>query len=145
VKLDLAICLPQDAESVSLIRSVLTDALRRLGVVEACVDDIRLALSEACTNVLDHAADSDEYEVRIEVDDDRCTISVINTDHGFDASQLVSTAPDATSPRGRGVAIMRAVMDDVDLRAEVEVGTVVRLVKTLRLEPDGALARLRAR
>jgi serine/threonine-protein kinase RsbW len=143
VQLDLAICLPQDSESVGLIRAVLTDALRRLGVESECVEDIRLALSEACTNVLDHAADDDQYEVRLQVDDRRCTISVINTADGFDASQLSSALPDASSPRGRGVAIMRAVMDDVQLRSEPEVGTVVNLVKTLELEPDGALARLR--
>jgi serine/threonine-protein kinase RsbW len=143
VQLDLAICLPQDSESVSLIRSVLTDALQRLGVDEDCIGDIRLALSEACTNVLDHAADEDEYEVRIQVDDQRCVISVINTAHGFDASQLSSALPDPTSPRGRGVAIMRAVMDQVELRSDREVGTIVQLEKTLALEPDGALARLR--
>jgi serine/threonine-protein kinase RsbW len=145
VKLDLAICLPQDAESVSLIRAVLTDSLRQLGVDEDCIDDIRLALSEACTNVLDHAADEDEYEVGIEVDGERCTISVINTADGFDASNLGSAFPDPSSPRGRGVGIMRALMDHVEVRSEPEVGTVVQLVKALVLDPDGALARLRRR
>jgi serine/threonine-protein kinase RsbW len=143
VQLDLAICLPQDSESVGLIRAVLTDALRRLGIEAECIDDIRLALSEACTNVLDHAADDDEYEVHIAVDGTRCTISVINAADGFDASNLGSELPDASSPRGRGVSIMRAVMDDVEVRSEPDIGTVVQLVKTLVLEPDGALARLR--
>ena len=50
--------------------------------------------------------------------------------------------PNPGSPRGRGVAIMRAVMDQVDFRSEPEAGTIVHLVKDLELEPDGALARL---
>jgi anti-sigma regulatory factor (Ser/Thr protein kinase) len=51
--------------------------------------------------------------------------------------------PDPSSARGRGVAIMRALMDQVDFRSEPEAGTIVQLVKTLSIDSDGALARLR--
>jgi serine/threonine-protein kinase RsbW len=143
VKLDVAICLPQESETVALIRGVVTSALRTLGVTEDCVDDIRLALSEAATNVLDHVEGDDEYEVRLQVDGDACEISVTNTGDGFDAGQLSGELPDQTSPRGRGVAIMRAVMDHVELRSEPEAGTIVHLVKTLTVEAGGPLDRLR--
>lgn len=143
MNIDVAICLPQEAETVSLIRGVLSDALRTFGVDGECVDDISLALSEACTNVLDHAADEDEYEVRLEVDDHQCVISVKNNAGDFDSSNLGNTLPDDSSPRGRGVAIMRAVMDHVELTSEPSIGTIVRLVKTLSLVDGGALDRLK--
>jgi serine/threonine-protein kinase RsbW len=143
VKLDVAICLPQESETVALIRGVVTSALRTLGVTEDCVDDIRLALSEAATNVLDHVEGDDQYEVRLQVDGDVCEISVTNTGDGFDAAQLSGELPDQTSPRGRGVAIMRAVMDHVELRSEPEAGTIVHLVKTLTVDVGGPLDRLR--
>ena len=143
MNLDVAICLPQEAESVAVIRGVVANALLTLGVAAACVDDIRLALSEACTNVLDHARDEDQYEVRLEVDDERCAISVKNTAAGFDATALAGELPDDLSPRGRGVAIMQAVMDHVEFTSEPEVGTIVHLVKELQIEEDGPLARLR--
>lgn len=143
MQLDVALCLPQDGESVSLIRTVVRDALVKLGVTPECVEDIRLALSEACTNVLDHAGADDEYEVHLRVDDDRCHLSVKNSGHGLDASALQGVMPDPSSRRGRGVAIMRAVMDNVDFTSEPEAGTIVHLVKTLSLDPSGPLARLR--
>ncbi len=143
MELDVALCLPQEGESVSVIRKIIRDALVALGVTSECVEDIRLALSEACTNVLDHAVAGDDYEVRLRVDDERCHVSVKNVGSGFDASALEGVMPDALSSRGRGVAIMRAVMDNVDLISEPEAGTIVHLVKTLSFDASGPVARLR--
>lgn len=145
MNLEFAVCLPRDAETVALVRSVVADALSAFGVTPECVDDIRLALSEASTNVIEHAAADDEYEVRLEVDEERCAISIKNTGVGFDAAALTDVMPDSSSPRGRGVAIMRAVMDRVEFSSESETGTIVHLVKTLGVDPDAALARLRRR
>ena len=145
MKVDIAVCLPHEAGSVSLVRAVVGDALRRFGVTEDCIDDIRLAISEACTNVLDHAADDDEYEVHLHVDERECSIRVKNTAIGFDGSDLVGEMPSGTSARGRGVAIMRAVMDQVSFLSEPEAGTVVHLVKQIDADPQGALALLRDR
>lgn len=145
MNLDVALCLPQEAESVAVTRRVIIDALATLGVTPECLDDIRLALSEACTNVIDHAAPGDEYEVRLQVDAARCALSVHNTGDGFDASSLVGVMPDAASARGRGVAIMRALMDDVEFRSEPQAGTIVHLVKSLEVVPASPLGRLRAR
>ena len=141
--LDVAVCLPQEAETVGVIRSVVKNALRSFGVTEDCIDDILLALSQACTNVIDHAMPADEYEVRLQVDVSGCALSVKNTGHGFDARGLRGVIPDPSSPRGRGVAIMRAVMDQVDLSSEPEADTIVHLVRALTTEPDSLLRRLR--
>lgn len=143
MNVDVAICLPKEASTVSLIRGVVAHALATFGVTAACVDDICLALSEACTNVIDHAAADDEYEVRLQVDDERCAISVKNTGNGFDAASLSGVMPDGDSARGRGVAIMGAVMDHVDFVSEPETGTIVHLVKRLDVDAGGPLARLR--
>jgi serine/threonine-protein kinase RsbW len=145
VRVDIAVCLPQEAETVALIRTAVTNTLTLFGVTEDCVEDIRLALSEACTNVIEHAATSDDYEVHLHVDDDECTISVINAGEGFDADDLTGVMPDDSSPRGRGVAIMRAVVDRVEFRSEPEKGTIVHLVKALAVREEGPLARLRRR
>ena len=53
--------LPRDALSVPVVRRVLNSSMRTLGVAEDCLTDIEIALTEACTNVLDHAAAGDEY------------------------------------------------------------------------------------
>jgi len=141
--LDVAVCLPQESETVGIIRAVVKNALGSFGVNQECVDDICLALSEACTNVIDHAVIDDEYEVRLQVDEERCVLSVKNTGPGFDARSLRDAMPEPSSPRGRGAAIMRALVDQVDFHFEPQASTIVRLVKTLSIDPNGPLARLR--
>ena len=143
--LDVAVCLPNEAETVGLIRGVVKSALRSFCVNEECIDDICLVLSEACTNVIEHAVLGDEYEVRVQIDEQNCALSVKNTGYGFDAAALRGVMPDSSSPRGRGVAIMRTLMDEVDFDSGEETATIVHLVKALTIEPDGLLHRLRQR
>ncbi|MEO5873698.1 MAG: ATP-binding protein, partial [Streptosporangiaceae bacterium] len=57
-----SLALPREAMSVPVIRRVLGDALRGLGVSEDCISDILVAASEACTNVVRHSTMA-EYEV----------------------------------------------------------------------------------
>ena len=145
MKLDVAICLPQEAETVALIRGAVTNTLSLFGIQDECIEDIRLALSEACTNVIEHAAADDEYEVRVEVDDVRCEISVKNAGDGFDFAGLNGEMPSGRSARGRGVAIMQAVMDQVRFTSEPRDGTIVHLVKELAFREGGPMDRLRRR
>jgi serine/threonine-protein kinase RsbW len=141
MNLQVAVCLPREAGTVSIVRSFLGRGLRVLGVAEECAQEIELAVSEACNNVIQHAGTDEDYEVRVDIDEEHCAISVVNSGPGFDAESLAGLMPDAASSRGRGVAVMRAVMDSLEFRSEPETGTIVRLVKNLSLDPDGLLAR----
>lgn len=143
--LHFAVCLPREAETVALVRTVLTNAFTLLGVAEDCVEDVRLAVSEACTNVIAHADRHDEYEVDVQVDEHICTVDVSDSGNGFDAAALSGKMPDPLSSGGRGVAIMNALMDTVNMTSSPEAGTRVHLSRTLTLRDGGALSRLRAR
>lgn len=145
MNLEVSVVLPRDAETVGLVRSVVSNALTTFGVTDECNGDIQLALSEACNNVVDHATVDDEYEVRVEVDEQQCAVIVKNTGTGFDAAGLEGIMPDVNSARGRGVAIMRALMDRVEFRSEPEEGDIVHLVKSLEVGEDAPLQRLRRR
>lgn len=138
-----AVCLPRDAQTVPLLRAMVGNALETFGVTTECVDEIRLALTEACANVVEHATADDEYEVRLDVDHHRCEIRVTNTLDTLDTATLEGVMPDPTSARGRGVAIMRAMMDHVEFISEPEAGTMVHLVKSLSLSANAPLSRLR--
>ena len=131
MRLDISLCLPSEASTVAVVRDVAVGALCRLSVSEADVDDIRLALSEACTNVIEHSGVDDEYEVRLDLDDDRCEIRVIDSGRGLDFADVERGLPDPMSPRGRGLAIIRAVVDGAEFSSQPEHGTMVRLVKRL--------------
>lgn len=137
MKIEIALCLPRDASSVAVVRDVALGALSKLGVAGEDIDDIRLALSEACTNVIEHSDSRDEYEVRLEVQGDRCEIRVVDAGSGLDFAALDQSMPDPASARGRGLAIIRAVTDTAEFSSQPETGTMVHLVKRLRFGPGG--------
>src|SRR3954471_24471502 len=63
MELKLTLALPRDQLSVPLARRILKRSLDSLGIDDETVSDIELALTEACTNVLDHARGHDDYTV----------------------------------------------------------------------------------
>ena len=134
--------LPSEAESVSLIRDLITRAMLSLGVGNDSIADVVLGLSEACTNVVDHALVDDDYEIELELVPPRCVITITDSAGRLDTEAVRGELPADSSEHGRGLAIMRAVMDRVDFEIEPGAGTIVRLVKDLDIEPGGPLDRL---
>ena len=129
MELTLLLCLPRDEATVPLVRHITRHTLREIAVSPMCLSDISVAITEACANVIRHAHDDDQYEVRIVVTDDSCEISVIDTGSGFDPSGVGGDADLAET--GRGIRLMRALVDSVQFSSEPDDGTVVHLVKSL--------------
>src|SRR6476620_7801214 len=116
--------------------------MQTLGVAEDCLTDIELALTEACTNVLDHAAAGDEYEVVAGLDDNSCVIEVVDTGRGFDADALGHAEADPSAEEGRGIQLIRALVDKVHFRSRAESGTIVHLEKELQYVSGSPLQQL---
>lgn len=134
--------LPRDALSVPVVRRVLNSSMRTLGVTDQCLTDIEIALAEACTNVLDHAAQGDEYEIVAGLDDAMCVIDVVDTGRGFDADHLGHADADPSAEEGRGIQLIRALVDRVQFRSRPEAGMIVHLEKELEFTHDSPLQRL---
>jgi serine/threonine-protein kinase RsbW len=131
--------LPRETLSVPVIRRVLGDTLRGLGVSESCIADILVAISEACTNVVQHADSTSRYEVAVGIDDGQCVVKVVDRGQGFRAdAEKADKSVRADSESGRGIKIMKALVDDVSFDSRPESGTVVYLQKRLswREEPS---------
>ena len=94
---------------------------------------VLLAVWEACANVIDHVSETDTYEVRFELAAERCAISVLDQGEGFDAT-AVPEDMDVTAEDGRGLALMRALVDTLAFRSEPHEGAVVHMVKSLRYD-----------
>ena len=134
--------LPRDALSVPVVRKVLQSSMRTLGVAEECLMDIELALTEACTNVLDHAAAGDEYQVVAGLDDNACVIEVVDAGRGFDADHLGHAEADPSAEEGRGIQLIRTLVDRVHFKSRPERGMVVHLEKQLEFADGSPLQRL---
>lgn len=138
--LDLSVALPRESVSVPVVRRLAGQALRAFGVDDDDVDDVMLAITEACANVIDHAGATDTYDVKIELSADRCAITVVDQGGGFDAAQVPATVSQ-DAEMGRGLALMRALVDNVAFRNEPQAGAVVHMVKNLSYDANHPMRR----
>ena len=138
-----SLSLPRDEASVPVVRRLCKSALDDLGVEDSCVSDIELAVTEACTNVLQHAHGTvDVYETTVEISDSDCTIRVIDSGEGFDASAEGRGDHIDEAESGRGIFLIRALVDNVRFISRPEDGTIVHLEKNLVFKPTSILKRL---
>ena len=128
-RLEMTVALPRQSHSVPVIRRLSAQILRAFGAAADSIHDVELAISEACANVIQHAVDSEGYEVTIELASDRCAITVIDRGEGFDA--VVRNQDDDDAESGRGLSLMRALVDNLNVVSEPKVGAVVHMVKQL--------------
>lgn len=128
-RLEMTVSLPRQSHSVPVIRRLAAQILRAFGVAADSIHDVELAISEACANVIQHAVDSEGYEVSIELAADRCAITVLDRGEGFDAE--VREQEDVEAESGRGLSLMRALVDNLNFVSEPKIGAVVHMVKQL--------------
>lgn len=131
-----SLALPREALSVPVIRRVLGDALRGLGVSEDCIGDILVAASEACTNVVRHSGTA-EYEVAGAIDEECCTLRITDHGTGFRSGEPLGDLAES----GRGMGIMRALVDDLTLTT-TQHGVCVAMRKRLTWHDESLLRRL---
>jgi len=144
VEINIVLHLPRDAASVPVSRRVLDGCLEPLGVTPDTRADIALALGEACANVVRHAGPGREYEVRASARNGRCAIEVVDrSQDGKPAPVGVNgDAVPVTAESGRGLKIIDAVMDNLELTGSKTGGTTVHFDKTLKWLPGAAGQRL---
>jgi serine/threonine-protein kinase RsbW len=146
MEIKMVLFLPRDAASVPVSRQVLDGCLETLGVTEDTRTDIALALGEACANVVQHAGSGMDYEVLATTRDGKCVIEVVNCgDRGEapvtagPALGLPSAEPvPATAEHGRGLKIIDAVVDNLELTGDGRDGTTVHFEKNLSWLPGAA-------
>ncbi|MGH9002143.1 MAG: ATP-binding protein [Acidimicrobiia bacterium] len=139
MELSLSLTLPRDKQTVPVARHIVRNAMEQVGVEETCVDDVELALSEACTNVLLHSGPGDQFVVRLDLGDRLGVLRVIDVGHGFDSAKVPATGDRVEAERGRGLGVMQAVVDRVDLTSRPEAGTIVTLEKVLTYSEESVL------
>jgi len=141
--------------SVPVMRRVLGDTLRRLGVDEESVYDILLAATEACTNVLTHGGRQlRDYAVVTSLGAVGCQVEVADDGAGLGEPAAAERDAAGADPQrtplaqlpesGRGLDVMRACVDNVTLDSRPGHGTVVTMRKHIRWPEDAPLRQFRA-
>lgn len=123
---------PNTFESVAVARRAVGLFARSRGFASSDVSDIVLAVGEAYSNAVEHGhAGKQHVEVRCDFENDVLRVEIGDRGGGFDERRAMSAAiPAEFLGRGRGITIMRAVMDGV--RYDITpTGTTVHLEKRL--------------
>jgi serine/threonine-protein kinase RsbW len=124
--------IPGQAEYVAVARLTVAGIASRMGFPYDAVDDIKVAVGEACTNAIEHAApDAPEAAIEIccQVESEFLVIEILDQGKGFDPA--MESQPDPLAGGGLGLVLIRALMDEVQLNSRTGKGTQVRMVKRL--------------
>jgi serine/threonine-protein kinase RsbW len=135
VNVDFTVRLPVDAQSLPLIRGLVRQTLQHLGVAAGGIDEILLALGEACANVVQHAGEHEEYQVDVSIDGQLCRISVLDGGHGFDVDAMTAEEPRSPLDGGRGLQLMRSLVDRLAFVQDEDGRHRVSLEKRLASSP----------
>jgi anti-sigma regulatory factor (Ser/Thr protein kinase) len=131
---DVQLTLPARPENVAVVRHVLGAFAESMRLPDELIEDLRLAVTEACTNVVRHAypdGDPGAVEVSIEPRGERVKIVVADTGRGIGASS------DTAGP-GLGLPLIAAIADTVDLQSAPGGGS--RVAMTFRRRDPGQAA-----
>jgi serine/threonine-protein kinase RsbW len=163
VDVNWTLLLPREAQSVGKARRMLHDSAALAGMDPDVMFDLGLALTEACANVIEHAGQADGgcgedraadglrpegYWVAAGISAERCWIDVIDNGVGFAPRRLTEHAvvpqraasapvPVAETPEGgRGLLLIEALCDRVDIRNHPARGAMIHFERDL--VPAGA-------
>jgi serine/threonine-protein kinase RsbW len=127
--------MPAKAEYLILVRLALAGIAREVPMSESTLADLKLAVTEVCGNAARHAYGeaAGSVRVRFDVAADEIGVTIEDDGAGIDLDgRDERELEDELRESGMGLAIIRAVVDDVAVASRPGVsGTVVRLTKSL--------------
>ena len=125
--------IPARPEYITLGRLALTGLAGVRPVSDETLYDLKLALTEACTNSVRHAYESGRegnVEIVYELQPDRLVIEVGDEGAGFEPLDD-SNGHDELEEGGLGIEIIRALADEVEIGRREQGGSRLRFVKFL--------------
>ena len=128
---------PCDPRFLSVVRLTVAGAAARAGLDVAAVDDLKVATSEACTNVIEHAYQAVApgavpcITLRLQVKEGELRLEVEDEGSGFEPKRLPKVEPEERLAQegGLGIYLMHSLMDEVKIESAPGSGTKVTLVK----------------
>ncbi len=124
----ISLTLPSSPEYVLLARLVMGQAGRLAGLEPEDIYDLKLAVTEAVTNVIRHAAVK-SYEIEYTVLPSVIEISVTDDGGGFSVADLTGE-PDQHG--GFGLTVIRNLVDELVLDSTKGGGTRLKMIRRVR-------------
>ncbi|HEX3692301.1 MAG TPA: ATP-binding protein [Solirubrobacteraceae bacterium] len=128
---DMELALPARAENIAIVRHALGAFAEAYAISESKLSDIRLAVTEACANVVVHAypdGEEGEMEVLASMQDGELIVRVRDWGHG------IRPRPDSPG-LGLGLSLIAALAETVQLGQDEQEHTEVMMTFSLEDEP----------
>lgn len=127
--------LPPDPKYIHVVRLTAAGVASRAGLSIEDVDDLKVAISEAFTNAIDHAFEGREARavtVRLTPTPEHLSIEIIDEGVGFDAAgRDFKKEADLSGDGGLGLYLVHQYMDEVKIESAPGSGTRVIMKKRL--------------
>ncbi len=131
---EIKLSVPSKPEYVGVIRLTLAAVASRLGFDIEKIEDMKVAVAEACTNAIIHGCHCEQgrnFNIDFVSTGDKLTILVYDDGEGCQLEKIEE--PDLTKPRegGLGIFIIKSLMDDVEIQSEKGKGMIIKMIKYL--------------
>ncbi|MBP5467944.1 MAG: ATP-binding protein [Candidatus Riflebacteria bacterium] len=128
-----------NSDTLALVRKIIDASVNHLSLKASLLNDLKLATTEACTNIIRHAYKFDSlkyYDVEIKICDELLLIELLYCDPGFDPDKIPVPDLNKMNEGGLGVYIIKNIMDYVKYTTNPENGNVsLKMVKLLNSLP----------
>ncbi len=122
---EVRLTMPARAEGVGVVRQALAGMADALAFDAAVVADMKMAVTEACTNVVVHAYDGEEGTLEVEMLADDTTLTIVVRDWG---SGIQPRPARREAPAlGLGLPLIAALSDSFELKGSTNSGAEVRM------------------
>jgi serine/threonine-protein kinase RsbW len=128
--------IPAKAEYITLVRLALSGISQSRELSDEALGDLKLAVTEACSNSIRHAyTDGREGSVDVvyELHPDRLVVEVCDDGPGFSVPEPAVIGEDGLNEGGLGIAIIRELADELELGpGDGGQGSRLRFVKFIQ-------------
>lgn len=123
--------IPNKPEYVSVVRLTLASVASRMGFDIEKIEDLKVAVAEACTNAITHGLNEEErnFDVEFIIYEEKIDILVYDQGKGFRSSKIEEPNANNLKEGGLGVFIIKSLMDYVEIIQNKGKGTVIKMTK----------------
>lgn len=128
---NVTITLPSKAEFVSVARLTASVIANTMGFDFEDVEDIKVAVGEACNNAVIHSRSDEYFGINFTVSSGTFVAEIEDKGYGFSFDHYETPDLNNHKENGLGLFIMKSLMDDVQVFTEIGNGTRIVLTKYL--------------
>jgi len=118
---------------VGIIRLATSGVANKVGFSVDEIEDIKVAVSEACTNAIRHS-EVNNFLIEFKLLQNGLCIEIKDQGKGYDIDSI--EAVDLSNPKegGLGIYIIKTLMDEVEIDSRDGKGTIIKMTKYLGVD-----------